>query len=471
METQAFLGLGGARVRVSRGTLEAGLGKEFEGSTLGCGDSDYEQARLVWNAMIDRRPSLIARCSGSSDVQSCVRFAREHGIALTIRGGGHNIGGRAVADEALMVDLSQQRQVNVDGAARIADVAPGALLRDVDRSTLAHELVLPTGIVSETGLAGLTLGGGFGWLARRFGLTCDHLVEAQVVTGRGEFIHAREHEHADLMWALRGGGGGCGIVTNFRFRLHDFVPQVVAGMLVCDSQRTRAAVDHFRGCADAAPEALAMMLKLCSAPPAPFLPSELHGKPVAIVVACHSGDPKQARTDLEPLRGAPAVVADLIQPRHFADFQSMFDAGEPKGRRDYWKSEYVTELDEQTVDVLVASTQAFPSPYANLKVFQLGGAVSRVSATESAAGHRDARFIIVVASAWNDPRDDERNLLWVRETWRRIHELSRRGGYVNFLTEDADADERANALGGVDLDRLASIRRRYDPDGLFAGGL
>jgi FAD/FMN-containing dehydrogenase len=313
------------------------------------------------------------------------------------------------------------------------------------------------------------LGGGFGWLARRFGLTCDHLTEAEAVTGEGEFLTANESEHSDLLWALRGGGGGGVIVTQFRFRLRHFDPLVAAGLVVRRSEETADAVQRFRASCAAAPDEMTCMLKLCAAPAAPFLPKELHGKPVAITIVCHSGDRMTVSRDIDQLRTGPAVVADLIQQRPFADFQAMFDAGEPKGRRDYWKSEYVSSVDDEMIASLLAAIQCLPSPHANVKIFQLGGAVARLDPDRTAAANRDASFIIVIASAWNDARDDARNVDWVSKTWASVHRRSSRGGYINFLTQDADAEEQAQAQAGVNLERLQQIRRRYDPSGILGG--
>lgn len=467
MGKRVLAGVDATQGALRRSDLDHKLGSSLAGAALLQGDPGYVEACTVWNAMIERRPSLVVRCSDSSDVARVMRFARQRGLVVTARGGGHNIGGRAIADGGVMIDLSQRRRITVLREERVADVEPGALLQDVDRATLEYSLVLPSGIISETGIAGLTLGGGFGWLSRRFGLTCDHLVEAEVVTGAGETIVARDAEHPDLLWALRGGGGAGGVVTRFRFRLRPFRPSVVAGLVVRGSEHLREAAERFRGCAARAPEGMGSMLKLCAGPPAPFLPKELHGAPVAITIVCHGGDAENAAQDMADLRGGPGIAADLVKPRPFLELQTMFDAGEPKGRRDYWKSEYVSELDDGTLRVLLDATARLPSPQANIKVFHLGGAVARVSGEQSAAAHRDARFIIVVASAWEDPAQDASNIAWVRETWALVHRRSGRGGYVNFLTEDADTDEQARAQAGVDRERLAAVRLRYDPDGLL----
>jgi FAD/FMN-containing dehydrogenase len=432
------------------------------------GDAGYDEARRVWNGMIDRRPALIARCRTVADVERCVRFARLHEVMLTVRGGGHHIGGRAVADGALMVDLSQWREVRVDPTRGTVEVGPGATLGDLDAATAPHGVVVPTGIVSETGIAGLTLGGGFGWLSPRWGLTCDHLLEVQLVTGRGDVLTASETSQPDLMWALRGGGGGLGIVTSFRFRLRPLDRPVAAGMVVFRGEHAAEAVVRYREMTADAPDELGCMLKLGAAPAAPFLPEELHGTPVAVVIPCHSGSERRALADLEPLRRGGLPVADQVAPRPFAAFQSMFDGGEPKGRRDYWKSEYISVLDDELAGHLLEALRHLPSPAANLKVFRLGGEVARVPVGSTSAGHRDARHIVVVASAWDDPADDGRNIDWVTRTWGRVHSRSRQGGYLNFLTDDADAAERAEATRGVDLGRLARIRAAFDPDGVFA---
>lgn len=466
MEHPTFTGRDGRPVTVPPREAEA-LRGSLDGSSLAPADAGYDEARRIWNAMIDRRPALIARCLGAPDVARCVRFARRHGVALTVRGGGHNIGGRAVADGALMVDLSGRREVRVDVEAGIAEVSPGATLGDLDAATQAHGRVVPAGIVSQTGVAGLALGGGFGWLSRRWGLTCDHLETAEVVTGEGEILTAEEDTHPELLWALRGGGGGVGIVTSFRFRLRPLAGPVIAGMTVHADRREGLA--RFRARTADGPEDLTCLLKLGTAPPAPFLPPSLHGRPVAFTIACHSGDSERAERDLVPLRNGSRPAADLFAPRPFAEFQSMFDAGEPEGRRDYWKSEYLGELDDELGEILLAASNRLPSPAANIKVFQLGGAVARVPAGATAAAHRDARFIAVIASAWERPADDEANVSWVRETWRQVYARSRRGGYANFLTEDSAAEEQGAAQRGVDLERLAWVRQRFDPDGLFRG--
>jgi len=466
MSHAAFRSPDGTPIEVSATAL-ASFRDELECTSVGIDDPHFDEIRQIWNAMIDRRPGLIVRCRHAEDVQRCVQFAGHHGIGVSVRGGGHNIGGRALADGKLLIDLSSDRSVQVDAETRTVVVRGGGLLSDVDTATAPHGLVVPTGIISETGIAGLTLGGGFGWLSRRFGLTCDHLRRVELVTSEGVSRAVDDEHHPELIWALRGGGGAPGVVTSFEFRAQRLNPMVVGGPHFRAPDELEDAIDRFRRLTARAPDELGCMLKLAAAPAAPFLPTAMHGRPVATTIVCHTGDAGRIDGDLDPLRSGVQPAADLIVSRPFVALQSMFDGGERKGRRNYWKSEYIGDLDDAIVAGLLDATQHLPSSSANIKVFFLGGAVSRISHESSAAAHRDARFIVVAATAWDDPAHDEANIGWVRETHARVYERSGRGGYINFLTEDVDPRERATAQAGVDLARLELIRRRYDPNGLF----
>jgi FAD/FMN-containing dehydrogenase len=457
-----MLDASGQPVALAPGAL-ATLRSSLAGETVAAGEPGYEEARQIWNAMVERRPAVIARCRDAADVSTCVRFAAERGVALGVRGGGHNIGGRALVPGGVMVDFSARRGVRLDAATGVVEVEPGATLGDLDRALVPAGRVVPTGIVSETGVAGLTLGGGFGWLSRRWGLTCDHLVSADVVTAGGDRLTVDEDRHPDLLWALRGGGGGFAVVTILRFASRALPGPVLAGPIFHHPDSTAEAAHRFRARNDGAPEERGNMLRLGAAPPAPFLPPELHGRPVAVVIACHVGDAAAAERDLAPLRGGDGVVADLVMPRSFAGFQAMFDPGEPRGKRNYWKSEYVSELDDEILAILLERHQCLPTPSASIKVFALGAAVSRVAAAASAAAHRDARFIVVIATSWDHPTDDARNVAWVRDGWAAVHARSGRGGYINFLTEDTTAEETQTARGGVDLERLRAVKRKWDP--------
>ena len=468
IQTAPMLDAAGAPVDVPPGDLAA-LRSSVAGDTVAAGEPGYEEARRIWNAMVERRPALIARCRDAEDVATCVRFAADRGVALGVRGGGHNIGGRALVPGGVTIDFSARRGVRLDPATGIVEVEPGATLGDLDRATVPAGRVVPSGIVSETGVAGLTMGGGFGWLSRRWGLTCDHLVGADVVTAAGDRLSVDADSHPDLLWALRGGGGGFAVVTAFRFASRALPGPVLAGPIFHRPEATAEVAHRFRAHFAEAPEERGGMLKLGAAPPAPFLPPELHGRPVAVVIACHGGDATEAERDLAPLRGGDGVAADLVTERSFADFQAMFDAGEPKGKRNYWKSEYVTALDDEILAILLERHQCLPAASANIKVFALGGAVSRVPPAASAAGHRDARYIVVLATSWDHPADDARNVAWVRDGWAAVHARSGRGGYINFLTEDTTAEETQTARGGVDLEKLRAVKRRWDPAGVLGG--
>jgi len=463
-----FVNFAGAPIQPAPDALAA-LRAALPGRTLAAGEPGYDESRGIWNAMIDRRPALVARCADPGEVQTAVRFAAAHGIALAVRGGGHNIGGRALVEGSLLLDFSAHRDVRLDEATGEVVAAPGALLGDLDRATAPRGWVVPSGIVSETGLAGLTLGGGFGWLSRRWGLTCDHLIGAEVITTSGERLEVDERHHPDLFWALRGGGGGFAIVTSFRFAARRMDPTVLAGPIFHRPEATAAAAERFRAQTLEAPEEVGSLLRLGAAPPAPFLPEELHGRPVAVAILCHGGESERAAPALAPFRAGGGLAADLVQPRPFAAFQAMFDAGEPRGKRNYWKSEYVEALDDETLAILLEAHRHLPSPSANIKVFSLGGAVARVPADATAAAHRDARYIVVVATSWDDPAADAANIGWVRDAWRRVHARSGRGGYVNFLTDDRSPEETRAALAGVDLARLRAVRRTWDPSGLLGG--
>ena len=465
MTTTPRSGADGGRRSLTPAILD-GFRSRLRGGVVLPGDPGFADACRIWNAMVAHRPALVVCCEGVADVQQSVRFAAEHGMPIAVRGGGHHIGGRALAEGGLTIDLSGHREVGLTPEG-IVEVGPGATLAQLDAATLPQGRVVPSGIVSETGVAGLTLGGGFGWLTRRFGLTCDHLDEVEIVMADGEVRRVTERADPELMWALRGGGGGFGVVTRFRFRSRAMDPSVIAGPMVRPRAEAEDAIERFRRCSAEAPDELTSLLKLGVAPAAPFLPTSLHGQPVAFLIVCHGGGEAAARRDLAVLRDGTPPVADLAQPRAFQQFQAMFDGGEPKGRRNYWKSEYVTEFDDAIATVLLEALDRLPSAAANIKVFQLGGAVSRTAVGATAAGHRDARFIIVVASAWEGSEDDARNVSWVRDAWQRVHACSGRGGYLNFLTDDVSEAERVTAHGGVDLERLAAIRRRHDPHGLF----
>src|SRR5688500_3689467 len=351
----------------------------LHGPLIGPDDPSYDEARTVWNAMIDRRPALIARCRRSADVRTALRFARDHGLPVAVRGGGHNIAGSAVCDAGMVLDLSLMRAVHVDSRRCIAHVEPGCTLGDVDLATQAFGLAVPTGINSTTGIAGLTLGGGFGWLSRRYGLTIDNLISADVVTANGSLLHANEHEHSELFWGLRGGGGNFGIVTSFEFQLHQVGPEVFAGLVVHPLETATEVLGRYRKHAAELPDACTVWVILRAAPSLAAIPVAWHGRGVVMLAAFHSGSPEDGDRVLLPFRGSGTPIADTIGPRPYVVWQREFDPAMLPGARNFWKSHDLAVLTSDAVDVLVRNAQRAPTAQCAIFVGQVGGAINRVS--------------------------------------------------------------------------------------------
>jgi FAD/FMN-containing dehydrogenase len=438
----------------------------LRGAVLAAGDPGYDDARSVWNAMIDRRPALVVRALGTADVVTCVNFARERGLALTLKGGGHNIAGLAVSDGGLMLDLSGMRGVFVDAPARTAHAQGGCLLGDVDRETQLHGLAAVLGFVSATGVAGLTLGGGFGYLTRRFGWTTDNVRSMQVVTADGKVTRASERENPDLFWALRGGGGNFGVAVDFEYALHPVGPEIVAGAIAWPAAEAAAVLERFRAAAELAPPELALVAAMRLAPPAPWIRADMHGKPIVAIFVCHTGDVARAERDVAPLKAFGAPVGDIVQRRTYVSQQSLLDATQPKGRRYYWKSEYLPGLDSAMLAKYREHAGRITSPHSAILLFPLGGTLERLPEDHSAVGNRDARWVVNIAASWDKPADDAANVEWARSTWRGLREFSTGGTYINFLTEEESGDRIANAYRG-NLERLAKAKARWDPTNLF----
>jgi FAD/FMN-containing dehydrogenase len=415
--------------------------------------------------MIDRRPALIARCRDADDVVQGVNFARDHGLLLSIRGGGHNIAGNAVCDGGLMLDLSPMRAVRVDASTRTARVEPGCTLADFDGEAQKFGLATPLGINSTTGVAGLTLGGGFGWLSRRYGLSIDNLLSAEVVTAAGERLQASVHENPELFWALRGGGGNFGVVTSFEFQLHPVGPEVLSGMIVHPLSDAREVLRFYRDFASRAPEALACWFVLRLAPPLPFLPEEWHGRPVLVLAACYSGAMDEGERVLAPLRAFGRPLADVIGPHPFAGWQTAFDPLLTPGMRNYWKSHDFAELSDGLIEVLLEHTASIPDPQTDIAFAQLGGAIARVSEEATAYGHRGAEYAVNVHGRWADPAKDVECIAWARALFQAAAPYSTGGVYLNFLT--GEETDRVRAAFGSNYARLAAIKGRYDPTNLF----
>jgi FAD/FMN-containing dehydrogenase len=453
---------------VATGEALDALTASVRGGVLRPGQAGYDDARRVWNGMIDRRPELIARCAGAADVIDAVRFARADGLAVAVRGGGHNVAGSAVGDGAVMVDLSPMRGVRVDPTARTVRVAGGATWADVDRETQVFGLATPGGVVSTTGVGGFTLGGGYGMLRRQYGLTCDNLRSADVVTAAGELVTASADEHADLFWALRGGGGNFGVVTSFEFACHSVGPEVFLCAPLYPLERAAAVLPAWRDFMARVPEALSANAALWTVPAIPDVPAALHGRPVVVVATLYPGDPAAGERLTRPLRELGAPLLDFSGPMPYVVAQAADDAFFPYGtRRYYFKGLDLLSLDDAVIDQLVAAATARPTPSSLITLWHFGGAMSRVAPEATAFWRRHVPFMASFDAIWDDPPDDARCIAWARESWAALRPHSDGGQYVNFpgLGEDGEAQVRA-AYGG-NYARLVAVKTKYDPENLF----
>jgi FAD/FMN-containing dehydrogenase len=464
MEALSYLTLD-REVRHLRPDEVAGFAAQIGGALLSATDVAYDEARKVWNATVDRRPALIARCLGESDVQAAVRFAAARRMLLSIRGGGHHIAGNAVAEGGLVIDLSGLRAIVVDPGRRTASVGAGALLAELDRASQAHGLAVPLGINSTTGVAGLTLGGGFGWLTRRHGLTIDNLLGATVVTADGELRRVSAASEPELFWALRGGGGNFGVVTSFEFKLHPVGPELHAGLVVYPFAQARRVLRAWRDFNAGAPDELSVWAVLRKAPPLPFLPSSAHGTDVVVFPLVHSGSVEEGRRAAAAVLEFGEPLASAVGPTPYAGFQTAFDPLLSPGGRNYWKSNNFSSLSDAALDVVIASAVDLPGPECEIFVAQLGGAMARVAPAETAFVARDANYIMNVHGRWSDPRDDDKVRSWARRSFQAAAEHATGSGYVNFLTDDEG--ERVAASYGSNHARLQAAKRRYDPENLF----
>ena len=443
----------------------AALRARLRGAVALPGEDGYEAARTIWNAMIDRRPGLVVRCLGAADVINAVNLARDEKLLVAVRGGGHNIAGNAVCDGGLLIDLSSMRSVRVDPASRTARVEPGAMLADFDKETQCFALATPLGINSTTGVAGLTLGGGFGWTTRKFGLTIDNLSSADVVTADGKLVRASEQENPDLFWALRGGGGNFGIVTSFEFKLHPLGPEVLSGLIVHPLDKASELLPAFRRITQEAPDELTVWAVMRKAPPLPFLPTEWHGKEVLIFAACYSGEMKQGENALKPLRALGKPIADVIAPHPFAAWQAAFDPLLTPGARNYWKSHDFNDLPDAAIKVVLDAVRTLPTPECEVFIAHVGGAMGRVAANATAFPNRDAHFVMNVHTRWQDRSQDSTCIAWARQLFEATAPFASGSVYVNFMPEDDN--DRIEKAYGTNYRRLAEIKRRYDPDNLF----
>jgi hypothetical protein len=431
-------------------------------------DVDYPESCKIWNDMISRKPAFIVQCQGTVDVLKAVQFAKKNQLILSVRGGGHNIAGRCIYDEVMLIDLSKMRSVRVEPENFIAIVEAGARLSDVDHETLNYGLALPVGINSTTGIAGLTLGGGFGWLSRKYGMTIDHLISAELVTVQGERIVCDNNTHPDLFWAIRGGGGNFGIITSFTFKLCPLGSEVIAGPLVFKIEEAQEVLKNYREFCQTSPEDLSTWAVLRNAPPFPFLDPVYHGKPILILVSVYTGSLSGSQSFLAKLRGLGKSIGDGVAPQLFTNFQRAFDPLLTPGFRNYWKTHNFNNLSDGLIEAIIQYANQLPSPHTEIFIAQMGGATNRIPKEATAYPHRDVEFIMNVHTRWERPEEDEKCISWARDFFKATNSFAAEGVYINFVSE---GDENTQEAFSKNLSRLGSVKTRYDPENVLRSNL
>jgi FAD/FMN-containing dehydrogenase len=456
--------LAGGDARLDGNDVNA-LAAGLRGPLLAPGDPGYDTHRAVWNGMIDRRPGLIARCIGDADVLACVGFARKHDLEICIKGGGHNIAGLAVKDGAMMLDMSLMRGVWVDAGNGVAHAQAGCTLGDVDRETQLYGKAAVLGFVSNTGITGLTLGGGFGYLTRRFGWTSDNVRSFRIVTADGRLRRTSETEEPDLFWGLCGGGGNFGVVTGIEYSLYDVGPEIVGGAIAWGMEDAPAVLEMLREINAQSPPEQVVVGAIRPAPPAPWLPKEIHGKLIVALFVCDTGPREEATQRAARIKGFGSPVGDIVQPRPYLAQQSLLDATQPHGRRYYWKSEYLPGLDKEFLQVFVKHAGKMASPHSALLLFPLHGALNALPEDHSAAGNRRTGLVVNIAASWEKREEDAVHIAWAREAWTEMRPFST-GTYINFQSED-EGDDRIRDAYGANYERLAAVKAKYDPGNVF----
>lgn len=445
---------------------------QLQGELIRAGDANYDEVRAVWNGMIDRHPALIARCATVEDVAASVNYARENNLLLAVRGGGHNVAGLAVAaDDGLVIDLSLLNKVEVDPETRTARAQGGATIGDLDAATQVHGLATPMGVVSATGIAGLTLGGGFGWLRNKYGLSCDNLSSAQVVTADGRIVTASESENSDLLWGLRGGGGNFGIVTEFEYQLYPVGPEVSFTFVFHNGEgdNMKKAIQFYRDFSTTAPDEISTIMASGIIPPEPHLfPEAIHNKPFVLFGAMYAGDAKEGQQVTQPLRDFSEPLIDFSGIMPYVEAQKVFDEDYPDGLRYYWKSLNLSRLDDEVIDRLVKHARKQPSVFSTVDLWHVGGAVKRGSDDDSAFNGRQAAFLLSPEANWEHPEDDEANITWLREFIADMEEFSDGSRYLNFPGFQEEGDEMMRKAFGDKYKRLQTLKNKYDPTNFFS---
>lgn len=439
------------------------LSSSLAGEVIEPGGPDYDEARKVFNGMIDKQPAVIARCANTDDVVAAVKFARDNDLVVAVRSGGHSVGGMSICDDGILIDLAGMKQVDVDPDAKTARAGGGVLWGEYDKATQEHGLHTPGGRVTTTGVGGFTTGGGYGWTSSKHGLTCDNLISAEVVTADGRVVTASEDENADLFWGIRGGGCNFGVVTSFEYRLHELGPTVLGGLAawpVSEAPRVlRAWRDHVEG----APDELSTACAILTGPPEEFVPEHLRGNPIVGIVGMYVGDPDEGSPVVQPLKDLGPDL-DLIAPMPYTEFQAILDPGNQPGFRNYWRGEYLTGLPDDAIDTYVAHAREPLSPFNQMVLFRFGGALGRIPDEGTAFSHRDAEYMFHPITMWEDPTDDERQIAFVREFSEAMSKFATGAAYLNFTPE---ADKVRAAYGEEKWGRLVALKDKYDPENLF----
>ena len=447
---------GSGHVELDGAAVET-LGAGLRGRLIRPGDEDYETARKVWNGMVDKRPALIARCAGAADVIQAGNFAKTNDLLVAVRGGGHNVAGSAVCDDGMVIDLSSMKGIRVNPTGRTVRAQPGLTWNEFDRETQAFGLATTGGFLSTTGIAGLTLGGGLGWLMRSYGLACDNLLSVDIVTADGRLLTASATQNQDLFWGVRGGGGNFGVITSFEYRLHPVGPLVLGGAVAHPLPKAKEVFQFYREYTQSAPDELTTYAGLGPSP---------DGQPVAILLTCYSGPVDKGHQIVRPLREFGPPVADMVAPMPYAALQSMYNPLYPPGRLNYWKSSFLKELSDDAIGTMIEYFTHAPSPLSGVALEELGGAVSRVSKDETAFGERDAHYSLIITSQWIDPAESEKNIRWARDLWEAMQPFAKDTVYVNYL--DHDEQTRIKAVYGPEkYNRLVALKNKYDPTNLF----